>query len=292
MSHQNTEFITAMGFTQLEAEIYIYLLQKSSATGYGIAKNIGRTNANTYKAIQSLQAKGAVLVEEGDNRICRAVPAAELFDQLERSFLARKRRAVTELSKLKPIPIDDRVYQMTTIEQIYERCRSMLDSCTHSVILDLFPAPLAELTKPIIAAAERGIDIYVHAYEPVEIEGVEVTLHRQADEISAFWSTDWLSIVVDGAQYLIAMIHTDQAKVYQAIWSASPIISWVIHSYSLSDIQISQLSNSVANGATINQIQTQFVNQKESGNQTDPTYAGLLPGNRALLERFGLGRSD
>ena len=66
------ELIREFGFTALEAEIYVYLLQESPATGYKIAKGIGRSFTNVYKAISALRSKGAILVDEGSNRLSRA----------------------------------------------------------------------------------------------------------------------------------------------------------------------------------------------------------------------------
>ena len=57
------EHLTSLGSTMLEAEIYVYLVQHSPASGYKIAKAIGRSFPSTYKAVVSLQAKGAVLVD-------------------------------------------------------------------------------------------------------------------------------------------------------------------------------------------------------------------------------------
>jgi len=72
-----------LGFTNLEAEIYAFLLQESPATGYRIAQAIGKPAANTYKAIQSLEQKGAVIVEAGSSRMCRAIIFRGVARQIE-----------------------------------------------------------------------------------------------------------------------------------------------------------------------------------------------------------------
>src|SRR5262249_37024015 len=99
--------LTGLGFTELEAEVYIALLRASPATGYRVAQSIGRPVANTYKAIESLQHKGAVLVDEGASRLCRAVPAEELLAQLERTFRRRRQTAADALASLQAPPDDD-----------------------------------------------------------------------------------------------------------------------------------------------------------------------------------------
>ena len=84
-----------LGLTKLEAEIYTYLLGNSPSTGYGIAKGIGKPAANTYKALESLHNKGAILIDDSETRLCRSVPPDELFDSIERRFTNTKARAKT-----------------------------------------------------------------------------------------------------------------------------------------------------------------------------------------------------
>src|SRR5436190_9967806 len=116
MLEDTFQSLTGLGFTELEAEVYVSLLRHSPATGYRVAQSIGRPVANTYKAIESLQYKGAVLVDEGSNRLCRAVPAEELLAQIERSFQHRRQEAAKALASLHAAPEDDRVYQLQSVE--------------------------------------------------------------------------------------------------------------------------------------------------------------------------------
>ena len=64
-----------LGFTGLEAEVYIHLAQGEASTGYAIARALNKPTANTYKAIAALEAKGAVIVDDGDTRACWAASA-------------------------------------------------------------------------------------------------------------------------------------------------------------------------------------------------------------------------
>src|SRR5262249_12589126 len=161
--------LTGLGFTELEAEVYVALLQHSPVTGYRVAQSIGRPVANTYKAIESLQQKGAVLVDEGSSRLCRAVPADELLAQLERRFERRRHQAASALASVRAAPEDDRVYQLQSVEQVFERCRRMLDGCEQAAVLDIFPKPLEELREAVERAARRGVRVAVKAYAPAAL---------------------------------------------------------------------------------------------------------------------------
>ena len=83
---ESIRVLQTLGFSKLEAAIYTFLLQQPPTTGYGIALALGKPIANTYKGINALQAKGAVIVDESQTRLCRAVPPAEIFGQMQHTL--------------------------------------------------------------------------------------------------------------------------------------------------------------------------------------------------------------
>src|SRR5262249_17569266 len=143
------EPISLLGFTELEATVYAYLVQHSPATGYRVAHAVGKPIANTYKAIESLQRKGAVLVDGTANRLCRAVPPDEVLEQVERTFRQRHGEASRVLSRLPLAGEDHGVYSITARSQVVDRCRAMLARARALALVDLFPAPLAEVLDDI-----------------------------------------------------------------------------------------------------------------------------------------------
>ena len=103
--------LTDLGLNQLEAEVYAALLRESPATGYRLAQILGKPAAGVYKALESLANQGAIELDDGRTRQCRAVPSRELLAQLERRFTERKRRAEAVLSTIPHAGMDDRIYQ-------------------------------------------------------------------------------------------------------------------------------------------------------------------------------------
>jgi len=155
-----------IGFSHLEAEVYVFLLANKPATPYGIGKRLGRPTANVYKAVDALSRRGAVLIEDGDNRLCRAVPAGEFLDQVDRAFHSKTREPASTLAKLERQTEDERVYRLESAPQLFERCRSMLEErCERFAVIDAFPRALHAVLPSIQAAIARGVTVYVEAYE-------------------------------------------------------------------------------------------------------------------------------
>jgi len=189
-----------LGFTNLEAEIYAFLLQESPATGYRIAQAIGKPAANTYKAIQTLEHKGAVIVEDGASRMCRAVASDELLSRLSREFESKRNSALTSLSSLNNLTVDERIYQIRSRDQVFQRSREMLAESKQVVLGALPGAFVPDLAEDLLKTAGRGIDVAVKSDQAIRIEGVESIVVGVTSPAPSI-----LQLVVDGEQTLVAV---------------------------------------------------------------------------------------
>ena len=269
-----------LGFTGLEAEVYTALLAESPTTGYRVAQALGKAVANTYKAIASLEAKGAVLVDEGESRVCRPVPPDELLARLGRSFAERRERAAGALARFREAPADDRVYQMRSREQVMERARQMLERAERIALLDVFPGPLEVLRPDLERAAARGIDVALKIYAPAEIAGAETILSARGAQVLGRWPGEWVNLVVDGAEHLLAFLAPDGDGVNQAVWSGSAYLSWVYQSAVSGELILARLEDRIERGAGAARLREEL-----SGLER---FRGLdAPGYLALQRRFG-----
>lgn len=282
-TEQAVEALQNLGFNGLEAEVYAFLLKESPVTGYRIATGLGKPAANTYKAVESLAAKGAVLIVEGKNRLCRAVPPVELLASLERNFTGSKSRAQDALDLLGAPETDDRIYHLRSRDQVYERARAMLARCTEIAVIDAFPEPLAELHDEILRLSTGDVTVCVKAYREIELEQAHIHVDPRGDLVIERWPGQWLNIVVDGAEHMLAFMEPDGGAVHQAVWSGSAYISWVYHSALMSEWILADLQGRVEQGSSIESLQ-----ERSRG------YRSLIPhhapGYRKLMTRFGNGQ--
>ena len=220
-----------LGLTRVESEVYVYLARHSPATGYQIAKAISRTRGATYGVLASLAAKGAVVVEVGNTQMWRAVPIAEFMELLERRFLDGKRQVVDSLERIDPAPPDSLVYQLKTVDQVYERARRMLASATSLAMLDMDPKPYAVLRKDIEAAVKRGIKTSLLVCEPVKLPGARIVQYFEGYHIQERGRGLQLVVSIDCREFLISSLSKSGDRVVQACWSASPFLAWVVSTY-------------------------------------------------------------
>lgn len=220
-----------LGFSEIEALVYGFLVTSEPATGYRISHAIGKPTANTYKAVASLVQQGAVQVDEGGNRLIRAVPPDELLAGLEHRARKKREAARVALSTRSADVADDRVYTLTTPDQVLERARAMLGRARDIVLADLFPAPLDALADALGAAAARGVRVVVKTYAPRDLPGVETVRDGDPPRTLALWPGQQLSLVVDADEHLLALLDTALGHVHQAVWSRSTFLSCLQHNH-------------------------------------------------------------
>jgi sugar-specific transcriptional regulator TrmB len=271
-----TDSLVCLGFTTLEAQVYTLLLRDSPATGYGVAKALGKPVPNVYKALETLESKGAVVVDDGEVRQCRAVPVSEFLARLARGFATRKREAEDALSSI-PGPSDDtRIYQLRAPDQVFERSRRMLRGAQQIAFLDTFPDPLRELRPEILQAVERGVKVRIKAYAPIEIPGAVIVLEPDRDSVLARWPGQWLNLIVDGSELLTALLTLGGRRVVQAIWSASPYLSWIETSGVACELGYTALKEQFRKGASLEELRATFELAETFIERNAPGYLRLL----------------
>lgn len=229
MESEHPQLLVELGFTEAEAEVYACLLGEGTITGYRVAQAIGKPVANTYKAIESLRRKGAVLVDEGETRQCRAVPPDELLQRLQREFASKCARAGESLSRIRSAPGDDRLYQLASKAQVLERCRAMLDRARHVVVADLSPEVAVELRDALGEAMRRGVETVIKTYRTVDVEATRLLVRPRGHEITDALPGELVSLNVDGSEHVLALLRRDGDGVFQAIWTSSPIVAYLLY---------------------------------------------------------------
>jgi sugar-specific transcriptional regulator TrmB len=267
--------LVALGFTEIEAAAYTFLVRESPATGYRVAQAIGRTAANCYKALESLEARGAVMSEEGETRNYRSVPPDELLRSLEMVFTKHRAQVAQLFKRVRPDLADDRVYQLRTPTQVYERCRAILDSARHVVLLDVFALPLAELRESVERAIARGVKVAMMVYEPTALSKAEVVLNHQASIVRARWPGQWVNLSADSAAQVHSLMSPDGSEVLHATWSASAFLAHLYQSGLLGEMSASVVRNAIRAGMSQPEIMRHLKSLDKFEHADTPAFAML-----------------
>ncbi len=271
--------LLSLGLNQLEAEIYPLLLMHGPLTGYRIGQLLGKPTANVYKALEALARKGAVLIEEGDSRICRAVAPDEFLGQLKSYFQYSINRAATVLPQLKSAPLDERIYQLQSVSLVFERCKMMLAQCTTLAVLDIFPHAVELLKEEITSAVQRGVEVFLQVYQPIEIKGANVVIAFDREAVLSYWHSEQLNIVTDGREVLLALMNPELTTIHQALWSQSLYLSCMMHTGFMKEHTVNRLL-ALQNRKNVSDEMHEILSQQKFFHTSD------VPGLQDLFRRF------
>lgn len=129
-------------------------------------------------------------------------------------------------------------------------------------------------------AAARGVTVGVKAYEPASLRDVELFVHPNGRDVINRWPGQWVNIVIDGHEHLLALLTRDGLGVHQAVRSESPYISWVYHSAVSEELVLADMTRRIAEGATARELRSSLKRYQR-------IVALDAPGSQELLRRFG-----
>jgi hypothetical protein len=155
--------------------------------------------------------------------------------QLERRFHKQRSAAVAALDRLPKSAADTRIYQLTSVDQVYERGRRLLAECEERALLELFPEPLARLRDSIEQTAARGVDLTARVYEPTTLQDVRLIQSPFGEQNLRVFKTQWLALLIDGRQFLLAHLLREEAGVFSATSGANPAVARALYDHANSD---------------------------------------------------------
>ena len=273
--------LLSAGLNDLEADVYLCLLEEDLLTGYKIGKLLGKPTANVYKAIDSLARKGALMIEDKQKGLCKAVPAVDFFAAAEAAMQRRTKEAQKAFTRTSKEVYDENTYQLKSVDLTLEKCKKLLSGCKKVAVIDAFPLPLHALMPAIQKVIARGVEVYLQVYEPIELTGAHMILPSSFPVVLKYWNSQQLNLVVDGKEYVLALFNQDLTEVYQAAWSRNLYLSCMFHKGLSNEFTITQIMEEIRKPDALKNINEILENQSRLS-------GGEIPGVSELLQRFGL----
>jgi len=245
MKERVKPLLTSVGFSALETDVYWALLQEPGSSGYRLAQMVGKQAANIYKALDSLRTKGAVLADESTRPTTYiALPIRDYIEAKRRELESMQTQIEHELEDVASLPAHGGIFELTSVAQVYERCRDLLRNAKTVVLLNIDARPLEELRAELNAAADRGVRVLIktRAAMPGQAAGPEAA---RGDE---------LALAVDFKEYLQAFLEGDGSDVEEAIWVRHPRLASQVCWLFQSDFTLTRVKVLVQAGKEVKEI--------------------------------------
>jgi|GEM_PF-462084 len=254
MKERMRPLLGSLGFSGLEIDAYLALLEQPNASGYHVAQKIGKLVGSTYKALDSLRAKGAIVANETARPTTYvALSISEYMDTRRRDLEDLQMRIEREMEDMAAQPAHGGIFELDSIAQVYERCRNLLRGAKDVALLNIDARPLEELRSELVAAADRGVRVLVKTRAPARIPGCGVMAPEKAVPTDV-QSGDELGVAVDYREYVQAFIKSDGSGVEEAIWVRQPRLARQVCYLFQSDFTLTKVRALVQAGKEVKEI--------------------------------------
>jgi sugar-specific transcriptional regulator TrmB len=257
MNEETAQLLAEIGFTRLEAMTYLHLIQEPSVTGYRVAQAIGKPVPNVYKALESLQKKGAILCDESAaHRRYVAQPIAGFLQQLHDQLTETGHRIEEQLADLPALRIEEGVFRLEHTGHAYERARLMIGEAELVVMADACPAQLEQLCEPFEQSARTGIEVSVKAYSRTDLSGCRVVCSEEMGSPRGLWPVEWLHLCVDGRQQLTALFESRTRQLVHGLWCKDTFLSAVAYNGLLAELVTTSIMQKIEGGGSAEEIRS------------------------------------
>jgi sugar-specific transcriptional regulator TrmB len=203
--------LTAIGFTEYEAKVYLALLAEYPSTGYQLSKRAGIPRSMVYEALGRLHARGAVLrSEESRATLYRPVPPDTLLDRYERERRQLVHKLRESLHQRYTAVEEDHLWSLKGRSSVMPYAVNLVQNAEQELMLVLTDLDLDILRLPLIESNRAGTGLNIlltgsTGLSPLDFPQPALIqiAHHPPLESELQQLSDLLVIVVDGKGCLI-----------------------------------------------------------------------------------------
>lgn len=204
MNFNNT--LHKLGFTPIEATVFITLCKHGSLTGYEVAKLTGISRSNVYAALYSLHEKGKCQLSEGETTKYVAISKEELLLSTQREMS----KTLEEIERFFPNSIESQEPYVTIrgYTNVLDKIKNSIVLCKSHLYL-LCSADTVNLFKEELIAISHKCRIRIICEKDLFINDSITVYNRQKDPIGFHMIIDTKSVItgdldLDHAQCLFS----------------------------------------------------------------------------------------
>lgn len=197
------EHLMAFGLTRQESQVYLELFRSGTSNGYEIAKNIGISRSNVYKALEGLTDKGGAYVIEGNSRKYTPVDIEEFCQNKIRSLEERREFLTVHIPREKEE--SEGYLTICSDENIADKIRNMLRKSKKRVYLSMSVGLLEQFQEELELLAERRIKTVILTLDVRDEESEAREQAWRQKGIKIYHTSDkknQIGIIVDSRQVL------------------------------------------------------------------------------------------
>lgn len=204
-------YLIQIGFSALEAQIYLALLDHGMLSAYQLAKTIDIARPSIYNALGNMEKKGMVEVVPNSTVLYIAQKPEILLNKIESEHTRSMQQAKEQLHNFCETRYEEQVATVQNFEIVAGKARDMIRNAKKEIYINT-DMNLDFLKEEMETAISAGIRIVVFSFFDIvlPVDGVELFTHHRMMEKDHIPTR--LLVVVDEELVLIADAQTNRGN--------------------------------------------------------------------------------
>jgi sugar-specific transcriptional regulator TrmB len=219
------QLLEGLGFSKIEARAYFILLKQSPLTGYKIASAIGKSNSNTYLALDNLVKKGAASLLEGNKSKEYIATPIDRFLEIRIKEAEKQKTIISDA--FQDFKVDsgvDQIYRFHSKEQLRLKAIEMIANAKHTVLVDSDIAQLEMIKDQLQLSAERDLKVIIETPGDEEIPNCYMVEAHGINRYTLDLDFSWLVVCVDASKTLVSYFTKDN-ELIEGLWISNALLS-------------------------------------------------------------------
>lgn len=225
-----------LGFSRLEAEIYLVLLD-GAKSGYQIAKKIDISRPSVYNALEHMYDDGIILQLQDNSSEYVAQPPEIIFKRLNEEYTENALFAEKVLTEYTSNRFEERLATFKGLKSVITRAKQMIADSKQEVFINT-DMDISCFKDEINSTAKSGTNIYVFSFYKLNADDIQCTTfshEREPLEVSTR-----LMISSDRNEILVANKSSENGE-WIAFVTNNPLMTDIITEHIHHDIYLLKL---------------------------------------------------
>ncbi|MBD7910995.1 MULTISPECIES: TrmB family transcriptional regulator [Clostridium] len=200
-----------IGFSKLESQIYLALLEGGNRSAYQIAKKINISRPSIYNALEHMVMKGMVEVIPNSTALYIAEKPEVLIKKVQYEFDSNAKKVSEGLNEFKETRYEEHFANISGFEAILYKAKDIIANAQREVYLNS-DFDLEYLTEDIRKLTDRGIRVVTFSFYDIGMTIKKVEFYSHMRKMREGHVPSRLMVVVDQTIVLVADASKNQEK--------------------------------------------------------------------------------
>jgi sugar-specific transcriptional regulator TrmB len=228
-----------IGFSKLESQIYLVLLEGGNMSAYQIAKKINISRPSIYNALDHMVMKSIVEIIPNSTALYVAQKPEVLIKKIQYEFDYNAKKVTEGLKEFKETRYEEQFANISGFKAILYKAKDMIANAQREVYLNA-DFNLEDLTEDIKQLVDRGIRVVVFSFYSMNIPVKNVAFYSHMMKMGKEHAPSRLMVVVDETMVLVADATKNQEKWIGTVTNNSLMIK-IISEHIHNDIYLLKL---------------------------------------------------